>query len=153
MGAETNDESPIRDAAIHLTPLVALGVSIAIAGRPLLWLVVVLPFGPLLLGRLLAGDRLSGRRHRAVTIDAAVWASGAGLGLWALLWVGLNTGGILLMFVALGTIGVLLLAVNIVFLHLVAANDARKGSEVTYPWIRPVPAWLRGSTPPGESVH
>ncbi len=141
------DARPLLDAAIHLTPLLVLGAAIAAAGRPLLWLVVVLPVGPLVLGRVLAGGRAAGRAHRAQTIDATVWAAGVGLGLWALLWVGLNTGGILLMFVALGTIGVLLLGVNIVFLHLVAANDARKRLPVRYPWIRPVPSWLRGLTP------
>ncbi|MXW89656.1 MAG: hypothetical protein F4Z54_09160, partial [Acidimicrobiaceae bacterium] len=59
----------LRDAAIHLTALAAAAAVLAVVGQPALWLAILLPLGPFLLGRVLAGRRAVGLEHRARAVD------------------------------------------------------------------------------------
>ena len=78
----------LRDSAIHLTALAAAAAVLAVAGHPALWLAVLLPLGPLLLGRVLAGGRAVGLEHRARAVDFNITVALYALAIYGVLRLG-----------------------------------------------------------------
>ena len=127
----------VRDAAIHLTALVAAATVLAVAGRPALWLAVLLPLGPLLLGRVLAGRRAAGLEHRARAVDFNVTVALYALGIYAVLQLGARVEALGVL-VAVGVLLLLLLLLNWMLMSSIAANRARYGELFDPPWVLPV---------------
>ena len=127
----------LRDAAIHLTALVAAAAVLAVVGRPALWLAVLLPLGPWLLGWVLAGRRAVGLEHRARAVDFNITVALYALGIYGLLRLGalVEALGVL---VAVGVLLLLLLLLNWLLMSAIAANRARYGELFDPPWVLPV---------------
>ncbi len=127
----------LRDAAIHLTAPATAAVAVAILGRPVLWLAVLLPLGPLLGGRMLAGRRPVGLEHRVRAVDFNVTVALYALGVYGVLQLGARVEALGVL-VAVGILLLLLLLLNWLLMASVAANRARYGELFDPPWVLPI---------------
>ncbi len=127
----------LRDAAIHLTPVVPAIAAVAIIGHPALWAAVFLPLGPLVLGRLLAGSRETGLGHWARSVDFSVTVAVFALGIYGLLQVAVRVEAVGVL-VAIGVLLLVLLLLNWLLFTVVAANRARYGEMFDPPWVVPL---------------
>ena len=124
----------------HLSPLPVVGLGMAVLGRPMVWLAVVLPLGPLLLFAVTRGTSSRVRAHATealnfnITIALATLMTGVGLTL-----VGRTPSTMLLLPLLL--LVLLLLAANWLVLLVIGAIEAGRGVTFRYPAIvRIVPA-------------
>ena len=124
----------LRDAAIHLAAPATAAAAVAILGRLALWAAVVMPLGPLLVGRLLAGGRVVGLEHRARAVDFNITVVLYGLGVYGLLQLGARVEALGVL-VAVGVLLLLLLLLNWLLMSAVAANRARYGELFDPPWV------------------
>lgn len=133
----------LRDAAIHLTPVLPAAAAVAIFGRPVLWAAVFLPLGPLVVGRLLAGSREAGLDHWVRSIDFSISIAAYALFVYGLLQMAVRfeTVGVL---VAVGILLLILLLLNWLLFTMVAANRARYGELFDPPLVVPLCRWLQG---------
>lgn len=127
----------LRDAAIHLTPVVPAIAAVAVIGHPALWASVFLPLGPLVLGRLLAGSRETGLGHWARSVDFSVTVAAFALGIYGLLQVAVRVEAVGVL-VAIGVLLLVLLLLNWLLFTVVAANRARYGEMFDPPWVVPL---------------
>lgn len=127
----------LRDAAIHLTAPAAAAAVLAVVGRPALWLAVLLPLGPLLLGWLLAGRRAVGLEHRARAVDFNVTVALYALAIYGVLRLGARVEALGVL-VAVGVLLLLLLLLNWLLMSAIAANRARYGELFDPPWVLPI---------------
>ena len=127
----------LRDAAIHLTAPATAAALVAVPGRPALWLTVLLPLGPLLGGRVLAGRRAVGLEHRARAVDFNITVALYTLGVYGMLQLGARVEALGVL-VAVGVLLLLLLLLNWLLMSAVAANRARYGELFDPPWVLPI---------------
>ena len=144
--------SRLRDAAIHLTAPVTAAAVVAVLGRPVLWLAVLLPLGPLLGGRLLAGCRTVGLEHRARAVDFNSTVALYALGIYGALQLSARVEALGVM-VAVGVLLLLLLLLNWLLLVAVAANRARYGELFDPPWVLPIHRLLSADARSRRSPH
>lgn len=140
----------LRDAAIHLTAPATAAAAVAVLGRPALWLAVLLPLGPLLGGRVLAGGRDAGLEHRDRAIDFNITVALYALGLYGVLQLGARVEALGVL-VAVGVLLLLLLLLNWLLMSAVAANRARYGELFDPPWVLPIRRALAAATRSGRS--
>lgn len=133
----------LRDAAIHLTPILPAVVAVAGIGRPALWAAAFLPLGPLVLGRLLAGTREAGHEHWARSVDFSISIAAYALGVYGLLQLAVRFEAVGVL-VAVGILLLVLLLLNWLLFTLVAANRARYGELFEAPLVMPLCRWLKG---------
>lgn len=129
------------DALIHLTPFVPVAVAVALAGHTDLWLAVVLPLGPVLLGLPLAGSRSIGRSHLISALELSSSVALGALATYGCIWLGLNVDGLALL-IPLGVLLTLGLAANMFFLSVAGAVRALKAIVVEHPWVIPLRRYL-----------
>ncbi|MCY3607835.1 MAG: DUF4870 domain-containing protein [Acidimicrobiaceae bacterium] len=136
----------LRDAAVHVTPLVPAAVAVAVIGRPALWAAPVIILGPLVLGAFLSRGRDAGQRHRRRAIDFNASVALAALVLWGVLELGssVELTGVL---VPVGLLLLALLWLNWLLMMAIAANRARYGELFEPPWVIPF-LRRRGDTGP-----
>ena len=133
----------LRDAAIHLTPIVPGAAAVAVIGRPALWAAVFLPLGPLAIGRLLAGNREPGRDHWVRSVDFSISIAAYGLCVYGLLQMAVRFEAVGVL-VAVGILLLVLLLLNWLLFTMVAANRARYGELFDPPLVIPLSRWLQG---------
>lgn len=132
----------LRDAAIHLTALAAAAAVLAVVGQPALWLAILLPLGPFLLGRVLAGRRAVGLEHRARAVDFNITVALYALAIYGVLRLGTRVEALGVL-VAVGVLLLLLLLLlNWLLMSAIAANRARYGEMFDPPWVLPVRSLL-----------
>ena len=126
----------LRDAAVHVTPLVPAAAAVAVIGRPALWAAPVIIAGPLVLGAFLSRGRDAGQRHRRRAIDFNASVVLAALVLWGVLELGarVELAGVLL---PVGLLLLALLCLNWLLMMAIAANRARYGELFEPPWVIP----------------
>lgn len=130
----------------HLSPLPVLGLGMALTGRPIVWLALFLPVGPLIMTALSRSASWRVRLHISealnfnLTIALATLATALGLSL-----IGRTPSTMLLLPVLL--LLLLLLAVNWLVLLTLAAIEAGRGLTFRYPAIIRI---VRPPSPPGR---
>lgn len=133
----------LRDAAIHLTPIVPAIAAVAVIGRPALWAAAFLPFGPLAIGRVLAGKREAGRDHWIRSVDFSMSIAAYALCVYGLLQMAVRFEAVGVL-VAIGILLLVLLLLNWLLFTMVAANRARYGELFDPPLVMPLCRWLQG---------
>ena len=133
----------LRDAAIHLTPIVPAVAAVAVIGRPALWAAVFLPLGPLVLGRLLAGGREAGLDHWVRSVDFSISIAAYALCVFGLLQLAVRYEAVGVL-VAVGILLLILLLLNWLLFSMVAANRARYGELFDPPLVMPLFRRLQG---------
>ncbi|WP_419932787.1 hypothetical protein [Candidatus Poriferisodalis sp.] len=136
----------IRDASVHLTPLIPAAAAVVVIGRPAVWAAPVIILGPLALGAILSRGGDAGRRHRRRAIDFNASVAVAALLLWGVLELGarVELAGVL---VPVGLLLLALLWLNWLLMMAIAANRARYGELFEPPWVLPLSRWLRREDP------
>ena len=133
----------LLDAAIHLTPVLPAAAAVAIFGRPVLWAAVFLPLGPLVVGRVLAGNREAGLEHWVRSVDFSMSIAAYALCVYGLLQMAVRFEAVGVL-VAVGILLLVLLLLNWVLFTVVAANRARYGELFDPPLVVPLCRWLQG---------
>ena len=133
----------LRDAAIHLTPIAPAAVAVAVIGRPVLWAAVFLPLGPLVVGRLLAGNREAGLDHWVRSVDFSISTAAYALCVYGLLQTAVRFEAVGVL-VAVGILLLILLLLNWLLFTLMPANRARYGELFDPPLVMPLCRWLQG---------
>lgn len=137
-GVTGDDASPLLDMMIHLTGLVPVGLGVVAVGQPAAYLFALLPIGPFVLGRPLAGRRRMGLLHRARATELGLTMGGAMLVVFAVLAVALNVDA-LAVFIPIGILAVMGVAANWVFLTASAVSRAARRLTYPHPWVLELP--------------
>ena len=134
-----------RDAAVHLTPLLAAAAAVTVIGRPAVWAAPALVLGPLA-GGVLTRGRDVGRRHRLRAIDFNATVALAALVLWGVLELGTRI-ELLGILVPVGVLLLSLLWLNWLLMIAISVNRARYGELFEPPWVVPFARWRDGQSP------
>lgn len=137
-GVTGPDARPALDALIHLSGVVPVGAAMAVAGRPAIYLFILLPLGPLLFGTLLAGRRRMGLLHRARATELGLTIGLGMLLVFAVTSVALRTDALAIL-IPIGILLILGMAANWVFLTFSAVARALRSLSYPHPWVIRLP--------------
>lgn len=137
-GRRRPESEQIGSVVAHLAGLPLLGIGVLLVGRPVVWLALAMPFGPLLV-RALAGRTRSWIAHHAtealnfsLTMAALVVVTSGGLSV-------AGRTAVTTFLIPLLLLVLLLLLVNWLTLMTVGAIEAGRGVAFRYPiTLRPV---------------